>query len=149
MKRTFKSSILTALLCLISLPSIYADVANSVGNGVGEVVTGVGKGVEDLGTGVGDAVKDVGTGVGNAFQGKKSTHTSDVDITNQIRDKIKNLKQNNKIANDDSLNVQTSKGIVNISGEVSNASDIEMVKNEASKIPGVQSITVNIEVSGK
>lgn len=144
-----KAKINLLLLTLIVSMPFYAHADGFI-NGVKSVVRGVGQGVEDLGTGVENAAEDVGRGVGNAFNGTsektEENDNSDAGITARAKDAIKDLDANNQIGSGYNLNVQTSNGIVNISGTVTNAADTKTIKDKVSNLNGVKSVNTKITV---
>jgi osmotically-inducible protein OsmY len=145
-----KNTLATAIIITMLPLGAYAGAADSVGSGISDVVGGVGDAVKDVGTGVGNGVSDIGNGIGNAFSSDKSTQNavpSDTTITNTANSNINKLAADNKIKAGYDLQTATVNGVVVISGEVTDAADVNTIKDAIIVIPGVKSVnTQNIIV---
>jgi len=145
-----KSTLVVAVLIMMLPLGAYAGTADSIGNGISNIVGGIGDAVKDVGNGVGSGVSDIGNGVGNAFSGGKTTNTvatSDTAITNTANGTIQKLSDEDKIKSGYDLQIVTVNGAVAISGAVVDAMDINTIKNSVMTIPGVKSVsTENIKV---
>lgn len=149
-----KNIIAAAIVIMMSPLGAYAGAADSVGNGISNIVGGVGDAVKDVGQGVGDGVTAIGNGVGNAFTNgmpkdkpSQTIAVSDSSITKDANANIENLADNNKIKPGYDLKVATVNGVVVISGTVMDATDINTIQNSVNIIPGVKDVnTQNITV---
>ncbi len=144
-------NILATMLVIMMFPfGAYAGAADSIGNGISDVVGGVGDAVTDVGKGVGDGVSDIGNGIGNAFSStptSKVVSTSDTAINSEANNNIKVLLADGKIQSGYDLKITTVDGVVIISGHVSAAEDINTIVSSINDITGVKSVnTQNIVV---
>lgn len=141
-----KHLIATLIVVTLSPCGAYAGAADSVGDGISDVVGGVGNAVTDVGKGVGDGVSDIGNGIGDAFSSgnhNKSTVASDAEITADVNTIISDLKNTNKIAVANKIRVKTVNGVVYISGVVVNARNINTIKSAIMRINGVKAVNTN------
>jgi len=137
---------IAATIVAVMLPlSAYAGAATSIGNGISDVVGGVGTAVTDVGRGVGNGVSAVGNGIGDAFSGNSTTSAtrsipSDATITSNVYSTIQKLADAKQITPGYDLQVQTTNGVVVITGVVVNAADTGTIRGSIIGMNGVKDV---------
>lgn len=71
---------------------------------------------------------------------------SDAAVTTKAKFKIIELAEQDQIGNNTNLHVETTNGDVHVFGAVTKKDDVTTIKNALSKIEGVKSVKVNINV---